>query len=193
MGTCHAGTAAGRRCPPARQGGYTYLLVLFLVAGLGLMAAQVGVVWRQVAQREREAELLAIGVEMAAALASYKRAGPQQVYPATLAQLAEDKRFPNPVRHLRRVYRDPFTGQARWGQVMQGGQIMGIYSLAPGEPLRSHDLPPELGEVPEGARGYADWVFRPVEKGAGEEVPGSGAPPTPTSGGGAAGSVPPGM
>jgi type II secretory pathway pseudopilin PulG len=150
------------------------LLVLFLVAGLGLLAAQVGIVWQQAMQRERETELLAVGVEMAQALASYKRSGPQQVYPAKLADLLEDKRFPNPVRHLRRVYRDPFTGQARWGQVVQGGQIVGIYSLAPGEPIRTHDLPAELGETGEAARSYADWVFRPVERGAGNEGPGGG-------------------
>ena len=171
MGNCHV--RAGRACPAslARQRGYTYLLVLFLVAGLGLMAAQVGVVWQQAVQREREAELLAIGVEMARALASYKRTGPQQVYPAKLADLLEDKRFPMPVRHLRRIYRDPFTGQPRWGEVMQGGQIVGLYSLAPGEPVRSHDLPPELGDVAEGARSYADWVFRPVERDVGKEGP----------------------
>lgn len=147
-----------------RQGGYTYLLVLFLVAGMGLMAAQVGVVWQQAVQREREADLLAQGVEMARALASYKRVGPQ-VYPAKLTDLLEDKRFPNPVRHLRRIYRDPLTGSPRWGQVIQGGQIVGVYSLAPGTPLRSNDLPPELGDATTEAHSYADWVFRPVEGG----------------------------
>lgn len=157
------------------------------------MAAQAGVVWQQAVQREREAELLAIGVEMADALASYKRAGPQQAYPATLAELVEDKRFPSPVRHLRRIYRDPFTGQARWGQVLQGGQIVGIYSLAPGEPVRSHDLPPELGDVGEGARSYAEWVFQPVEKGPGQEAPGGGPQSPATPGGGPASSAPPGL
>jgi type II secretory pathway pseudopilin PulG len=173
-----------RRPRPNREGGYTYLLVLFLVAGLGLMAAQIGVVWQHEVQREREEELLAVGVEMARALASYKRAGPQQVYPAQLADLLEDKRFPNPVRHLRRIYRDPFTGQPRWGQVLQGGQVVGIYSLAPGEPLRSHELPPELGDVVANAARYADWVFRPVE--------GGGVDGRPTASGASQGDNPPG-
>jgi type II secretory pathway pseudopilin PulG len=173
MRSCHArraGPCLPLPSPARRQGGYTYLLVLFLVAGLGLMAAQVGVVWQQHAQREREAELLAVGVEMARALASYKRVGPAQVYPARLADLVEDKRFPSPARHLRRIYRDPFSGQPRWGQVLQGGQIVGIYSLAPGQPIRSHGLPRELAEVPEGASSYAEWVFRPAGEAPG--VPG---------------------
>lgn len=165
---------------PARQGGYTYLLVLFLVAGLGLMAAQVGVVWQQAVQREREAELLAVGVEMARALGSYQKVGASKAYPAKLADLLEDKRFPTIVRHLRRIYRDPFTGQARWGEQVQGGQIVGVYSLAPGEPIRGHDLPAELGESVSGARSYADWVFRPVE-GKGTGGPEGGAEGSPGS------------
>lgn len=163
MGKCHV----RRRTLPLtirpRQRGYTYLLVLFLVAGLGLMATQIGVVWQHEVQREREAELLAVGVEMARALASYKKVGAQQAYPARLADLLEDKRFPSPVRHLRRIYRDPLTGQPHWGQVVQGGQIVGLYSLAPGRPIRSHELPAELGESTTEAAQYADWVFRPVE------------------------------
>ncbi|MBL8445794.1 MAG: type II secretion system protein [Zoogloeaceae bacterium] len=163
MKSCHA--RQGLNFPVYGRGerGYTYLLVLFLVAGLGLLVAEAGVVWRQAVQREREEQLLAIGREMARALAHYRQTGPQAIYPARLADLVEDKRFPFPVRHLRRIYRDPFTGEAKWGLVQQGGQILGVYSLAPGEPIRTHDLPPELGEQSEAARSYAEWVFRPLE------------------------------
>ena len=80
------------------QRGYTYLLVMFLVAGMGLFAARTGVVWQQVAQREREAELIAVGVEIARALASYARETPVGTpsRPTELAQLVEDKRWPTP-------------------------------------------------------------------------------------------------
>ena len=44
----------GRAAP---QRGYTYLLLLFVVAALGLVAAEAGVVWQTAAKREREAEL----------------------------------------------------------------------------------------------------------------------------------------
>lgn len=176
MVNCHVGGRRPVTPGRSRQGGYTYLLVLFLVAGLGLMAAQIGVVWQHEVQREREADLLAVGAEMARALASYKRSGPGQAYPVKLADLLEDKRYPNPVRHLRRIYRDPLSGVARWGEVVQGGQIVGIYSLAPGKPIRSHELPPELGDVTKEAGSYADWVFRPVEGAAADEpAPAGGA------------------
>lgn len=112
----------GRRA--GRPGGYTYLLVLFMVAALGLFAAQAGVVWQLAAQREREAELLAIGVEMARALARYAGETPTgtPIWPTELEELVEDRRFPVPRRHLRRIYRDPFTGRADWGVVRERGK-----------------------------------------------------------------------
>lgn len=169
MWNCHckpapAAPSVPRR--PRRQGGYTYLLVLFLVAGLGLLAAQVGVVWRQEAQREREAQLLAVGQEFARALASYRKAGPDQAYPQSLEQLVEDKRFPNPRRHLRRLYRDPMTDQPRWGLVREAGRIVGVHSLSEAAPIRVHDLPAALGQGAAGARSYGEWVFRAGEEGA---------------------------
>ena len=115
-----------------RQAGYTYLLVLFAVAALGLVAAEAGVVWQTTARREREAELLAIGVEMARALARYRDESPlgARPWPSTLEELVEDRRFPVPRRHLRRIYRDPFTGRAEWGLVREGEALGTAVGLA---------------------------------------------------------------
>jgi len=163
---------AGRRpATRARQRGYTYLLVLFLVAGLGLVAAETGVVWQHATQREREADLLAIGAEFARAIGSYRKASPDRALPETLQQLVEDRRGPAPVRHLRRVYRDPLTGEATWGLEKAGGRIAGVFSLAPGTPIRRHDLPDELADAKGEVERYSDWVFRPVE-GDTEALPG---------------------
>lgn len=146
------------------EGGYTYLVVLFLVAGLGLFAAQAGVVWQVATQREREAELLAIGSEMARALARYRDQTPvgQPPWPGRLEQLVEDKRFPTTRRHLRRVYRDPLTGRAEWGVVREGEAIVGVHSLSKLAPIRRHELPPALDEAAKGAASYTEWIFRPV-------------------------------
>lgn len=145
------------------QAGYTYLLVLFMVAALGLFAAQAGVVWQLAAQREREAELLAVGGEIARAIARYAGETPagHPVWPTELGQLVEDRRFPTPRRHLRRVYRDPFTARAEWGVVRQGDAIVGIHSLSKLTPIRRSGLPPELDERARHAARYSDWVFRP--------------------------------
>ncbi len=148
---------------PRGQHGYTYLLVLFVVAGLGLLAAQAGVVWQAVAQREREAELLAVGSEMARALARYRDETPAGLtaWPTKLEQLVEDQRFPAPRRHLRRIYRDPLTGRAEWGLVRAGEAIVGIHSLSTLAPIRRNDLPPELDGAAKSATKYSEWVFRP--------------------------------
>lgn len=155
-----------------RQAGYTYLLILFVVAGIGLLAAGLGQTWRDRAQREREAELLFIGVEMARALASYHDKSPQagKQWPASLEALVEDRRFPTPQRHLRRIYRDPMTGEADWGLVLDKGKIVGIHSLSEKIPFKSHDLPEALGEGAESAKSYREWVFRPVATERADEI-----------------------
>lgn len=180
-----------------RHSGYTYLLVLFLVAALGLVAAETGVVWQQATQREREADLLAIGVEFARALGSYRDASADGLPPQDLMQLVEDRRSGVLVRHLRRVYRDPLTGQAEWGLEKAGGRIVGIYSLAPGIPIREHDLPDEIQATETRAERYAQWVFRPVEGGDRSEaaaasrevraIPGEPLPDASSPSGGTAG------
>lgn len=154
--------------PARRQHGYTYLMVLFMVAALGLLLAQAGVVWQLAAQREREAELLAIGGEFSRALASYAAQTPSGAprWPASLHDLVEDRRFPVPRRHLRRIYRDPFSGVAQWGVVREGGAIVGVHSLSAGVPIRRAGLPPGLGAAAAHAARYADWVFRARPGGA---------------------------
>lgn len=146
----------------SRPGGYTYLFVLFTIAGIGLLSAQAGVVWETATRREREAELLAIGVEMARALARYRSETPagQPALPTRLEQLLDDRRFPTPRRHLRRIYRDPMTGRAEWGVVKTGEAIVGIHSLSAQRPLRRHDLPLELGDAARSATKYSEWVFQ---------------------------------
>lgn len=148
----------------SRQRGYTYLMVLFLVAALGLGAAQTGIVWHRAAEREREAELIYRAADIARALGSYRAKSPQgsPTVPQTLDELLEDKRYPMPVRHLRRVWRDPFTGQADWVLVRAGGGIVGLHSRNNGEPIRRNELPPELDPASVGAERRSEWVFRPV-------------------------------
>jgi len=153
------------------QHGYTYLLVLFLVAGLGLLMAGLGQTWQARAQREKEAELIAIGVEMARALGSYHDRSPgAKEWPRSLEDLVEDRRFPTPRRHLRRIYRDPITRTTDWGLVRQAGRIVGIHSMSPLMPFRFSELPPELDESAASATSYRGWVFKPVQDGSARPV-----------------------
>jgi len=158
-----------------RQAGATYLLMLFAVAALGLGLARFGTLWATQAQREREAELLFIGGEFARAISRYRAADPgagggSGEGPRALRDLLLDPRQPFVLRHLRRLYRDPMTGEADWIVERQGEQIVGIRSRSTRVALRSAALPAwvSVGGAAGEAR-YADWLFR--------EEPFAGAPP----------------
>ncbi len=151
-----------------RQRGYGYLLLLFAVAALGLGLAQVGEAWSRIIHRAKENELLYRGADIARAIGRYRALTPEggAAWPRSLDDLVEDRRFPFPVRHLRRVWRDPFTGEADWELVRGGGGIVGVRSRSELRPLRTHALPAELDPSAAHARRHADWLFRPQLHGA---------------------------
>jgi type II secretory pathway pseudopilin PulG len=70
---------------PGLQRGFSYLLLLFAVAALGIASAGSAVMWSTLTQSERERELLFIGGEFARALQRYHDASPVEPkrYPAT--------------------------------------------------------------------------------------------------------------
>ncbi|HEX5126865.1 MAG TPA: hypothetical protein VFW00_08995, partial [Rhodocyclaceae bacterium] len=74
--------------------------------------------------------------------------------------LIEDKRFPFPVRHLRRIYRDPMTRRADWETTVVQGGIVAIHSRSHATPLRQN-VPDYVTFQPADAdkATYADWIF----------------------------------
>ena len=112
-----------KRAAPAA--GFTYLGLLILLAVLGLVGAaglKMGTLLQRAAAEE---ELLEIGAQFQDALRSYAAATPpgQKQQPATLQDLLKDPRFPNPRRHLRKIFVDPVTGKAEWGIIYLGDPI----------------------------------------------------------------------
>lgn len=145
---------------PARaQTGLAYLGVLMLVLAVTAGLAAVARPWSLQQQRAREADLLFVGQQFQRAIASYYRAGPAPAFPRSLENLLKDERVPYTSRHLRRLYRDPLTGDTEWGLVKgPDGGIMGIYSLAPGKPLKQDGFAASLGDFAGKSR-YSDWIF----------------------------------
>lgn len=145
-----------------RQGGFTYLGLLFAIALLGATLALTGVVWHTVQQREKERELLFIGQQFRQAIAAYynrSTAGTVKQFPKTLEELLKDPRQLTPQRYLRRIYRDPMTGQMEWGLVKtRDDRIMGIYSLSESEPIKQGNFR-EAEKDFEGKTKYSDWHF----------------------------------
>ena len=145
------------------QGGVTYLAVLFAVALGSLALAGTGALWQMEARRDKEKELLFIGEEYRRAIASYYDHSPgDPQYPARLADLVVDPRFPMPVRHLRRLYADPLNADGPWEVIRRDGRIVGIASRSTQAPIKVGDFPAEQAEFA-GAGRYADWQF--VHKG----------------------------
>ena len=147
--------------PKNFQEGFTYLSLLIIVAVMGGGLAAFGELASHAAQREKEAELLFRGDQFRQAIGSYYRK--EQRYPLSLDDLLEDKRYPMPLRHLRRVYPDPITGGAEWGIVASPtGGIMGVHSLSEAAPIKSGNFAAKDAAF-EGAARYADWqfVYRP--------------------------------
>ena len=130
---------------------------LLFVALLGAGLAAYGELASHAVQREKEAELLFRGEQYRDAIASYYKK--EQRYPKALQDLLEDKRYPMPVRHLRRLYRDPITGEDEWGLVeAPGGGVMGVYSRSEEAPVKSGNFSTKNQEFSDQQR-YSDWKF----------------------------------
>ena len=146
---------------PIKQKGFTYLGMLIIVAVMGAGLAAFGTIYSHAAQRDKEAELLFVGEQIRDAIESYHRKSPgASAYPKKLEDLVEDKRFPMPVRHLRRVYADPMTGGTDWGLVEApgGAGIMGVHSLSEEKPIKSANFSTKQHEF-ETAESYKAWRF----------------------------------
>ena len=136
------------------------LLVVIALIGVGL--AVTGEAWRTTAQREKERELLFVGDQFRKAIAQYYDGTPGGVkqFPRSFEDLLKDARYPTTRRYLRKVYRDPLTGQREWGIVRGPGEsIMGVYSLSRQAPMKRSNFPVEYASF-ERAESYAAWRFQ---------------------------------
>ena len=142
------------------QRGAILILLLVMVVILGFSASMAGQTWRSTMQRAREAELLWRGQQYQQAIASYYtvKHGPQQMLPAKLEHLLRDPRFPGTVRHLRKLYIDPMTGED-WELVTDPAErIIGVRSSSDLEPFRKDGFPKALERL-QGKTSYSEWEF----------------------------------
>ncbi|MDX1368515.1 type II secretion system protein [Pseudomonas sp.] len=145
--------AAGHR-------GFSYIGVLFLIVLMGTALAGAGQLWSTISQRAKERELLWVGSQYAQALRSYYRRSPGvALYPQSLDELLDDRRFPAMQRHLRRLYPDPMTGSSEWGLLHSfDGRIAGVYSRSQRKPMKQAHFPAQWVDF-EGMGSYSDWQF----------------------------------
>ena len=161
----------------ARQRGFTYLTILFMLAIMTGGLALAGEVWNTSAMREKEAELLFVGNEYRKAIERYYLSGPQRQYPKNMSDLIKDPRMPGTVRYLRRLYPDPITGRDEWGLVKSAdGGFAGIHSLSENKPLKSAGFAVRDATF-EGKTRYSEWQFAFAPAASAVKPPATPTPP----------------
>jgi type II secretory pathway pseudopilin PulG len=141
------------------QRGSAYFFVMFAIVVMSISITAAAKQWKTVVQREKEADLLARGIEIQNAIGLYSKTkaaiGSQiAVYPLTLEELTKQ-----PTQFLRKVYKDPITSED-WEYVRHtDGHIKGVRSRAKIAPIKQHQFPPEVIHF-DGLTRYYDWVFQ---------------------------------
>lgn len=135
------------------------LLISLALGSIGLMAMVDN--WALERQREREQDLLFVGDQYRQAIRHYyfgAPAGQARQLPLKLEALLADERYPSPVRHLRRLYPDPITGSAEWGEVRIGDRLVGVFSKSEAQPLKQAGFAPAYDSFKD-KQSYQDWAF----------------------------------
>ena len=178
---------SAKRNPPVRrialaaivQRGFTYFLLLVLIAIMGIGMAAIGTLSRTERKREKEAQLLFVGDQYRRAIARYSTAagGLNRRYPMTLTTLLKDEGQLAITRYLRKLYRDPITGGNDWGLIKRAdGGIVGVYSKSEEEPLKIANFR-KVDQNFESQKMYSDWKFTVADLGSSSNAP----PATPKS------------
>lgn len=148
-------------CAYDSQRGSALMIVLVMLVILGFSATMAGKTWKTTVQQAREEELLFRGDQYRRAIESYysfAHAGRSGTYPAKLEDLMKDPRSLQALRHLRRPFNDPMTGE-EWALVKdEGGRIRGVYSMSSLEPFKKDGFSQDYEKF-KGAKAYSDWKF----------------------------------
>ncbi|WP_374581718.1 type II secretion system protein [Pseudoduganella sp.] len=143
-----------------RQEGFTYVVVMFMVAVLAIASVRALESAKTAEKRDKETQLLWAGMAYRNAIAAYYHQSPTgKRYANKLSDLLYHGDLNNPTRPLRKLYRDPITGAKDWGVVRNDdGGIIGVYSLSTLIPMKRDGFPHELAAFA-GAKKYSDWKF----------------------------------
>lgn len=149
-------------CKSIYQGGFSYLFTLLMVAMLGLGLTLAADVYVTSARRDKEKELLSIGRQFRNAIRQYyetnQKDGAVKQYPASIQDLLVDSQSLSVKRYLRKIFIDPMTGKAEWGEVRVAGRLVGVHSLSNQVPIKRAFTEPDELQF-NGKAKYSDWFF----------------------------------
>jgi len=143
-----------------RENGFSYVIVMFLVAALSIAAVRALENALSIERRDKEREALWRGLAYREAIRLFYEGSPGTAkrYPQELDELLYDARPVRPVRPLRKLYKDPLSGDD-WGVVRNAdGAIIGVHPASNGVPFKRAGFPEALKEFA-AAKRYSDWKF----------------------------------
>jgi type II secretory pathway pseudopilin PulG len=161
--------------------GFTYIAVLFLVVVMGIMLGATGQSVRVIMQREREKELIFRGLQYRDAIERWSKKGvplkdlKDLVEPTVSSSVSASKD-----RLLRKLYKDPITGEDWKTLPNPPDPIQGIYGVASAsnaEPLKQSNFPKVIENF-EGKKKYSEWefIYKKQPPGAAGRTTAPGAP-----------------
>jgi type II secretory pathway pseudopilin PulG len=145
----------------SNQRGTTYLILMFVIVVMSIGASAAVKQWKTVVQREKEADLIAHGIEIQTAIGAYSttmkqgRVFPGELYPLTLEELTKP---PKPL--LRKLYKDPIT-TGDWEILRDPATngVKGVRSASTLMPLKQHRFPSAVAHF-ESLTHYNEWLFQ---------------------------------
>lgn len=143
------------------QQGAMLIILLIAVVVIGLASAMTGTTWSTMAQRDKEEQLLWVGQQYVRAIQSYYETGHAGIapsFPRNLDELLRDPRAAQVVRHLRKIYKDPMTGDDLVIINDPAGRVRGVRSKSTLKPFRAEHFPTGLEKLAS-ADSYSRWEF----------------------------------
>ncbi|WP_413665076.1 hypothetical protein ACG1BZ_07595 [Microbulbifer sp. CNSA002] len=140
------------------QEGFALPAVLALTVAVGVVSAIAAENVTGSIRRLQEQELLFVGQQYRRAIKSYYLAAQNRQYPRKLEDLLQDSRF-HRVRHIRKLYQDPITGDSMEVIRGPGGSIVGVRSRSQARPFRQANFRWE-DRAFAGVGSHAEWEFR---------------------------------
>ncbi|WPP58346.1 type II secretion system protein [Acinetobacter pittii] len=142
------------------QQGAIYIWMLLSLLFLSLGVGQWSINYATLKQREKEEELLKIGLMYRKAIYQYYQSSPGGVktYPEKLEDLLRDPRYLEVKRYLRKLEKDPMTSKDFLIIKNSENQIIGIYSSSSKKTIKKSGFLPSLEKF-EKVEKYQDWKF----------------------------------
>jgi hypothetical protein len=139
----------------AGAAGYTFPLVLIILAGMAAGGVRLEISAGYGLRRDREEELLFRGRAYMRAIGAFYAQNKR--YPRSLDELGGEEE-PSKPRYIRQRYKDPMTGRDFLPLQTEDGEITGVISAGGGAPLRKADFDKDFIGFGK-AQSYREWKF----------------------------------